>query len=382
MASPSETTSDVTGRLVSLDAYRGIVMFVLAASGFGFAKTAANAPHSEFLQYLEFHTTHPEWSSQFYLVGFSLWDMIQPAFMFMVGVSMPYSYTKRAERGDSFLQRSMHAWARALILVLLGVFLQSNWKSETNWIFTNVLSQMGLGYGFLFLLVGRSFRFQAICGGVVLLLYWILMCVFPLGDAGIAARFVDGTSMPQQVDFLFLDLFPRSEPFDGSPYATLNFVPSFVTMLLGVICGQLLMDGDTSASVKLKRLLMGGIACLGAGVAMSLVGCPIVKKLWTPSWTLFSGAYVVWMLAALYWIIDVKGWRGWSFPFIVVGLNPITMYFMGQTMKPWVRKTLNTHLPEFLFTGSYSPIVEACLVVGVFWLILFWMYRQRTFVRI
>jgi predicted acyltransferase len=382
METNQQQAATASQRLVSLDAYRGIVMFVLAGTGFGLAQAAEKMPLNGFMQFLKFHTTHPDWNSQVGIVGFSLWDMIQPAFMFIVGVSLPYSNAKRVQRGDAFGKRLGHVLIRAATLVLLGVFLSSLWKSETNWIFTNVLCQIGLGYGFLFLLAGRSFRLQAVIGVSLLLLYWILLLIFPLDAASGTAHFSNGSSMPQQVDIWFLNLFPRSKVFIGNAYATLNFVPSLVTMLLGLMSGQLLMNEQISADKKVRRLLAGGLFCLVLGVTWSFLGCPIVKKLWTPSWTLFSGAFVIWLLALLYLIVDIRGWKRWTFPFVVVGMNPITMYFMSMTMRPWVRDALKRHLPDALFAHPFGSVVEACLVLLVFWLIVYWMYRKRVFIRI
>ncbi|MDF1815883.1 MAG: hypothetical protein P1V20_27030 [Verrucomicrobiales bacterium] len=359
-------------------------MFCLAGAGFGFAKVAGHYPDSSVLQFLKFSTTHPQWSSQFQVLGFSLWDMIQPAFMFMVGVSMPYSYGKREVLGDSYKFRLKHAWIRALILVLLGVFLHSMRKPETNWLFTNVLSQIGLGYGFLFFLVSKSFRTHLLAGLSVLFGYFMLMAIFPTGlEGGIKAHFENGNSFPQKFDLWFLNLFPRPKPFPGHVYATLNFIPAFVTMLMGLVCGQLLQNDDFTEKQKLQRLFSGGLVCLVAGLTFGLI-CPIVKKLWTPSWTLFSGAYVIWLLAILYWVIDVKGWKKWTKFFVVVGVNSIAAYFMGVLMKNWTRGIFTTHLPQgfWEWTGHWRPFVESVLVVMFFWLALYWMYRNRVFVRV
>ncbi len=377
------TPSPTSPRLLSLDVYRGIVMFCLFAGGFGLAQVAKDYPDSSAMQWLAFNTTHPQWSSQFEVIGFSLWDMIQPAFMFMVGVSMPYSYAKRQQLGDSYGKRLGHAWGRAVVLVLLGVLLQSMRKPETNWLFTNVLSQIGLGYGFLFFLVGKKFRVQLFVGATILVAYWAAMITFPSGLAGgWKTHFEDGSSFPQRFDLWFLNLFPRADEFTGHAYSTLNFVPAMVTMLMGLSCGQLLKDDTLSERAKLRRLILGGAICLTLGVATSPV-CPIVKKLWTPSWTLFSGAYVMGLLALLYWLIDVKGWRwGWTFFFVVVGTNSIAAYFMGQLMKPWARSLLETHLPDAWFSGTWGPFWQSTLVAMLFWAILAWMYRNRIFIRI
>lgn len=376
------------GRLLSLDTYRGLVMFFLAANGFGVAAAAKRAGETApgWLKTLAFHNSHPEWISQFHLVGVSLWDLIQPSFMFIVGVSMPWSYAKRAQLGHSRARRARHAWGRALLLVALGVLLTSQRQPETNWMFTNVLCQIGLGYGLLFFLVGRPLRIQALAGAAVLALTWLAMVSHPApeGAAGFAAHFQQGTNAIEAFDRWFLNLFPRSKPFEGNPggYGTLNFAPAFVTMLMGAMCGQYLREKAPAGGAKVKRLALAGLACLILGVALGATVCPIVKRIWTPSWVLFSGAYCIWLLALLHGIVDLKGWKTWTFPFVVVGLNPITAYVMSMTLKGWVGDNLRTHLPDAWFSGGAGPVVEASLVMAVFWLILWWMYRHQIFIRL
>jgi len=230
--------------------------------------------------------------------------------------------------------------------------------------------------------VGRDARLQIVAGSLVLAGYWLAMIVFPRGLDGLAAHFQPMATMPQQFDLWFLNLFPREKPFEGHAYATLNFVPSIVTMLMGLMCGQVLRRNDLAAGAKLRRMGIAAAACLIVSIVAGATICPVVKKLWTPSWVLFSGAYVMSALAAAYWIIDVKKWNRWVFPFVVVGLNPLTMYLLGMICKGWFRKNLHTHLPGFLFEPPHGPIVEACLIVTLFWLILLWMYRNRIFLRL
>lgn len=376
------------GRLHSLDTYRGLVMFFLMAGGFGIAAATRKMGDETpgWLETLSFHVTHPEWISHFYGAGFSFWDMIQPSFMFIVGVSMPWSYGKRTELGHSFAQRAGHAWSRVLILVLLGVFLQSLNRPETNWTFVNVLSQIGLGYGFLFFLVGKSFRLQTVVALVVLSGYWLLFVLHPApdGTTGWAAHFQKETNFAEHFDRWFLNLFPRAEPFESSSggYSTLNFVPSFVTMLFGLMCGQWLRRGDATGPAKCRRLLLAGAVCLALGLLLGYTVCPIVKRIWTPSWTLFSGAWCIWLLAFLYWFVDLAGYRRWTLPFVIVGLNPITAYFLSIATKSWMGKQVETHLPDAWFAGAVGPVVTASLVTLAFWLILWWMYRNRVFIRI
>ncbi len=370
----------VSKRLYSLDAYRGFVMFILASSGFGIVQ-ASKQPGGEFLEPYVFYVSHPHWISQFNTFGVSPWDMIQPAFMFMVGVSMPFSYTKREKRGDSYLRRLGHAWWRAFLLVLLCIFLRSNGREQTNWTFIDVVGQIGLGYGFLFFMVGRKFITQVIVGVIVL-----------AATIGAFYQFAPGPdpwafndNVFSEWNRWFLNLFPRPEPFVNNPggYSTFNFIPSFVTMLLGVMCGQLLINENVSPWNKVFRLLVGGAVCLGLGLLLSESGMvPIIKKIWTPSWVLFSGAYVIWALVVFYLIIDVIGFRFWAFPLVVVGLNPLTIYTMEHLIRGWTIKLFHTHLPDVWFEGWQGQIVQYTMVAVFFWLILFWMYRRKIFIRL
>jgi predicted acyltransferase len=110
--------------------------------------------------------------------------------------------------------------------------------------------------------------------------------------------------------------------------------------------------------------------------------CPIVKRIWTPSWALFSGGLVVWFLAAFYWLIDVVGYKRWAQFLIVVGMNSIAIYLMSQLLRPWVTGVLKTHLGANLFSGNFGPVVRDSLTLLVFWLICWWMYRRKIFLRI
>src|SRR5215213_6570529 len=233
-------------RLVSLDAFRGLVMLAMASDGLRIAQVARSFPSSPTWQFLAYHFDHVPW------VGCAVWDMIQPSFMFMVGTSMAFSYAGRAARGDSYGKMFRHAVVRALVLVLLGIFLRSRSTSETNFTFEDVLTQIGLGYVFLFLLWGRSFRVQLLAAVVILAAYWALFFFWPLPPAdydwqavgvpadwphltGNSAHWDKNANPGHYFDQWFLNLFPRSNPwvFNGGGYLTLSFIPSLATMLFG-----------------------------------------------------------------------------------------------------------------------------------------------------
>lgn len=403
--------SDMPKRLVSLDAYRGLIMATLAGGGLGLMHTAKRMGYGpddqvdtmvgHVWQSLAFHTSHPDWISHFYVIGFSYWDLIQPAFMFMVGMAMPFSFARRRAEGNSTRSVWGHAIKRAVILVLLGVFLMSKTATETNWVFINVLSQIGLGYLLVMLLLGRGIRTQLAVGAIVLVAYWLVFILYPgppkdfdLASAGTSAQWIDHGSFAHFIkhanvawafDVWFLNLFPHSEPLvyysSAGGYTTLNFIPSAVTMLMGVMAGQLAI-GPRPDRQKVRLLLISGGVCMLLALAAGYTVCPIVKRIWTPSWTLFSGAWVLWMLAAFYWVIEVRGVKAWTFPLVVVGMNSIPIFLMASLLRPWITGTLKIHFGQTIFDGNYGPTIQSTLIFLVFWLICFWLYRQKIFIRI
>lgn len=398
--SAAKVEARTTTRLWSLDAYRGLIMLTLAANGFGLAAVASKFPDSSFWKFIHFQFEHPDWLSHvpWTGIGCSYWDLIQPSFMFMVGVAMPFSYARRTEAGESFWLQARHAAIRSVVLILMGVFLSSAWSQQTNWTLVNVLTQIGLGYFFVFCLLRCPAWGQILVGALLLVAYWWYFIQFSVeGASGYADHFLKHTNAAAHFDAWLLNLFPRPEPFtqNSGGYATLNFVPSMGTMLLGVMAGQLLR-GPQPANRKLWTLVIGGAVCMAVGLAAGYTVCPIVKRIWTPSWTLFSGAYTLWILAAFYWFADVRGHQRWTFPLVIFGTNSLLVYVMGQLLRGWTGDQIKIHfgrlpwpfsatsetLREYLTSGIYGPILQSLAVTLVFWLICLWLYRQRVFLRV
>ncbi|QDU98228.1 hypothetical protein Pla8534_60890 [Lignipirellula cremea] len=400
-------------RLQSLDAYRGLIMITLAFGGFGLAKTAKNFhelyPEASYWESIQYQFSHAEW------VGCSYWDLIQPSFMFMVGVSLAWSFGKRRDQGDSYPRMLLHAAARSLILVGLSIFLMSQWSSATDWEFTNVLGQIGLGYFFLFLLWGWPFRVQAIALGVILLSTWIAFEAYPgagidpqqgAPEVGVKAEWAQehlqgvrpawhkNANIAHAIDRTFLNWFPREKPwlFSRGGYATISFWPSLATMLLGLMAGELLRS-NRPEKTKLLLLLAAGAAGLLLGYLLNLSGiCPMVKRIWTPSWAFFSTGWCLLILGALYGIVDILGFRRWTFPLVVVGANSILIYCMSISLKPYTEKQIRTHLGQDVFSlygwpstetaAAISPMVESIAVGLAFWLVCYYCYRHKIFIRI
>jgi len=387
------------GRICSVDAYRGFVMLAMASGGAaaltGLAESGDSAS-SLLLQVLSQQLDHALWR------GCTFWDLIQPSFMFLVGVAMPFSYAHRRGRGDSWLRLFGHALLRSLILVGLAVFLASNGRRHTDYSFVNVLGQIGLGYTFVFLLLGRRPPVQLAAAVAILVGYWLLFALYPLPGPDFPARNL-GTNESQiamrgffahwnknlnpaaAFDRWFLNLFPHSPDhpfeFNAGGYATLNFVPSIATMLFGVLAGELLRS-NRGQLAKARILLLAGAACWVLGQILDAYVCPSVKRIWTPSWVVASTAWTCWMLGAFYAVIDVAGYRRWSSPLVVVGMNSIAIYLMSQLMKPFVYASLRTHFGWDLYSGPYGHLIQSLSTLLVFWLICLWLYRQKFFIRI
>jgi predicted acyltransferase len=383
-------------RLVSLDAYRGLVMLAMASGGLALGQAARLHPGSALWESLKFHTDHVAWR------GCSFWDLIQPSFMFIVGVAMPFSYANREALGANRTEQFRHALVRSLVLVLLGVFLASAWSKQTNWAFTNVLAQIGLGYPFVFLLLGRPVRVQVAAVVAILVGYWLLFALYPLpgtdfsykewgaspdanGLNGFLAHWSKNANAAAAFDRWFLNLFPHSVGesfrFSEGGYATLNFVPSMATMLFGVLAGELLRS-RSSPLRKVATLVVASLAGLAIGVVLDNTICPVVKRIWTPSWAVYSTGWTCLLLALFYGLIDVAGFKRWAIPMVVVGVNSIAFYMMAQLMKPFVAGQLQIHFGQDIFKGEYGLTLKAASVLLVFWLVAYGMYRQKIYVRI
>jgi predicted acyltransferase len=297
-----------------------------------------------------------------------------------------------------------HTLWRSFLLIALGIFLRSIGRVQTNFTFEDTLTQIGLGYPFLFLLGLRSAKWQWSALALILIGYWAAFALYPLPGAdfdwtavgvkpdwphhlqGFAAHWDKNSNAAWAFDRWFLNLFPREKPFlsNGGGYATLSFIPTLGTMILGLIAGGWLKSNLTSRE-KILRFCIAGVAGLAIGLALHLLGvCPIVKRIWTPSWTLFSGGWCFLFLAAFYVLVEVRKLHGWFFPLTVIGMNSIAAYCIAHLFDRFIGKALDTNLgPSFFgLFGDYAPFVHGAMVLLILWLILFWMYRRKLFLKI
>ncbi len=395
---PAPSVTAAPPRNLAVDAYRGFVMLLMMAEVLQFSRVYRAFPGSAFWSFLSYHQSHVAWA------GCSLHDTIQPGFSFLVGVALPYSIASRLARGGKFGSMFLHALWRSLLLAALGIFLRSLSGPITYFTFEDTLTQIGLGYPVLFLLGFKPPKWQGIALGVILVGYWLAWALYPVPGAGFdyasvgvpatwqhhytgfAAHWNKNANVGNAFDQWFLNLFPRVKPFvfNGGGYLTLSFIPTLGTMILGLFAGQWLRAA--SPRIPMRRLLVAGAIGIGAGLLLHFTGiCPVVKRIWTPAWTLFSGGLCFLFLAAFSWIVDVKGYRKWAFPLLVVGMNSIAAYLIAHLWERFIEDTFRIHLGARFFqvlgTGL-EPLLRGAAVLLVYWLVLFWMYRRKLFLKV
>jgi predicted acyltransferase len=359
-------------RLRSLDALRGFDMFWIMG-GEGIVLAAAKLTGWSGLVWFSKQLEHPEWH------GFTLYDLIFPLFLFLAGVSMPFSFEKRLERGESRAQLYRHVIVRGLLLVLLGMIynglLQFNWDTMR---YPSVLGRIGLAY-LLAAIIVLNFKARGQILWVVGLLvgYWAALRFIPVPGFG-AHDLAPGHTLTDWID---RQLIPgRLYQGDRDPEGLLATIPAIGTALLGALTGQFLKVDRYSGYVKTAAMAAAGVLCIALAQLWN-VEFPINKNLWTSSFVLQCAGLSLLLLALFYLMIDVWQLRAWAFPFVVIGSNSIFIYMADGFVD-------FEHTTNFFFggllrgTGAYHALLLAIAVVAVKWLLLYVMYKKRIFLRV
>lgn len=371
-------------------------MFLIGLRLMELDDVAVHFPDSALWQFIGFHSSHIPW------VGCSLNDIIHPSFAFLTGASLVFSVTGRSAKGQSHREMTLHALRRSIVLIFLGIFLRSQDRSMTNWTFDETLTQTGLGYMAVYALAFCRPKTRWIWFTVILVSHWLIYALYPIFPphphpmlfnvpagwnhdfTGFFAHWNHNHNAGWVFDRWLLNLFPRSRSYYGylGGYASLNFITTIGTMILGLTAGSWLKQADQ----KTKRLLIAGVSCLTASLLLHFGGiCPIVKRLWTPAWVFLSGGISFLILAALYEIVDVRQWRRWTFPFMVIGMNSLAFYVMRHTLELWLASTLMLHFGREtfeVFGEDLRPVMTGGISLFILWLIVWWMYRRKLFLRL
>jgi heparan-alpha-glucosaminide N-acetyltransferase len=399
-AVPASDRASSQARLASVDALRGIVMLLLFAEALQVCAVAAALPGSAFWSFLCQQQSHAEWA------GWHLQDLGQPTFTFLVGLSMMLSIPRRRARGDSNRALMVHAVSRAAIFIVLGVIVLSVHPRTILWKFEDTLTQIGLGYAFVFALALAGPRWWRSALVVILLGVWLAFASYPVagpdydfsavgvtpqwlqqyGFTGWQSHWQKNANIAFAFDARFLPLFPGNEGyFAPKGLTTLNFVPTMATMILGLSAGCVLTRAGP-AGPRLRALLVNGAACVLGGVALDATGlCPMVKSLWTPSWVLFSAGVCFVLVAASHWLVEVKGYRRATYAMMVVGANPLAAYLLFHLYRAFswgALRRLFGDAPFALFGPGYQPLLYGLSVMALLWLSVYALHRMGWHLRI
>ena len=398
-AKTAAPTPKLADRLMSLDAYRGFIMLMMVSGGLGTA--ALYRSHDPQWFWLADQLEHRLWE------GCTFWDLIQPSFMFMVGVAMPFAFAKRRERGESWLRQFAHVVKRSLLLILIGMLLDSFGRTAVTVQFIRVLQQIAIGYFLAFFVLSFNWRIQAAAAVLLLGLHTALFVGYggrphvdvPDGAAAVAGPlatayyvhsgdpFERGYNFGYQLDLRMHEPFveagyPTVLPPSTGGYATLNALSATATILFGVLAGNLLRS-NLRPGRKALILALAGVGGLALGWALT-AWIPMVKRVWTASFAIYAAGWTCLMMLGFYAVIDIFRFRRWAFPFVVVGVNSIAIYVSAGILNGTIRNLLMPFLtvPVLRPNPLWGPVVLAVLVVAVQWCLCYWLYRHRVFFKV
>jgi predicted acyltransferase len=357
-------------RLISLDFFRGFTMFLLIAE-WTILFNAMTDPSLEgtFLHFIGEQFHHHPWH------GLRFWDLVQPYFMFIVGVAIPFSVAKRTSLGDSPTIIRNHAIRRAVILLMLGWALYCISPGYITFRFQNVLAQLSVTYIVAFFLMKKSWKTQFVISIAILVAVEILYRAFPV--AGFDQPFTPDKNFGAWFDLLV------SGELSGGHWVSFNAIPTIAHTIWGVMAGQLMMS-NKNAMEKLKILIVFGVIGVVAGFALDYV-TPIIKRISTSSFVIYSGGWTVLTLAFSYWLIDIKNLQKWTKFMIIVGMNPLFIYVFAHVGGADLVQSVVSPFTNGLFSwmgNLTADIITGFVVWFCLWYITYWMYKRKIFIKI
>jgi predicted acyltransferase len=373
-----------SGRLLALDLFRGATIAGMIL---------VNNPGDEQTAY--WPLKHANWN------GWTPTDLVFPFFLFIVGVSLAFSFSSRLRHGETRAQLLSHVLRRGLILFALGVFL-NGFPDQYHlgiWRFYGVLQRIAICYVISAVLVLWSDRRGWIVTIVTCLVgYWILMRFVPVPGFGVPTHDIPLLDPDRNLAAWLDRTIPFGHLYEGThdPEGVLSTIPAIATSLLGVLTGEWLRS-ERSARAKALGLAIFGVAGLAVGKFFD-IWFPINKKLWTSSFVIFTAGMALVCLALCYWVLDVKRWRaGWAMPFRVFGMNAIAAYVFAEIISHWIEHmyihlangrslTWQEMIYQRVFAGLVSPpnlsLIYALVYVLICWLAMWMLYRKGIFLKI
>jgi predicted acyltransferase len=362
----------IIGRIISVDFFRGITMFLLIGEGTFLYGHMSLIKGSSIMQFIGTQLHHQKWN------GLHFWDLIQPFFMFIVGVAIPFAVANRMKKGDSDKAILHHALKRSFLLLFFGWALYCIQPGEIGFRFQNVLAQLSVTYLIAFLIMRKSFSFQLIFTLIILLLTDLAYRFFPV--EGFNHPWVAYENLGSWVN-------NKIEGVDkANIWASLNAIPTTAHTVWGVLCGQLLMSSQSERR-KIQLLVVAGLMGLLLGYSLDFLNItPIIKKIATSSFVFVSGGWTILALCFSYWLIDVKKLftKGSKF-FIIVGMNSIFIYLFYEVGGVILVSKIFAPFAKLIFSwgGDLSVKIMTSLAVWAsLWYICYWLYKNRLFIKI
>jgi heparan-alpha-glucosaminide N-acetyltransferase len=363
-----------SNRLASIDAYRGFTMLAMASAGLSLTPLL----ESHELGWLAHQLDHETWE------GCTAWDLIQPSFMFLVGVAMPFSFSRRQKQGASWKQQFSHALSRCFLLALIGMFLDSYDQQIITVQFIRVLQQIALAYLLVFLVLHLSISMQLAVLIGILFLHPALYVLYAQSQ-GMENAWPPGNNLGTKIDQSLnvpwlLSYHVNFIPVSTGHYATLNALSSSATILSGVLVGRLLR-AQTSPLSKIILLAGLGMGCLYLGLELTRF-VPMVKRLWTSSFAVYAGGWTLILMGGFYAIVDGLKFQKWAVPLVVVGMNSIAIYVFSGLAGSNIKRAIEPFLHLFDFPREIALFSLALAALGVKWLFCYWLYRHKIFMRV
>lgn len=367
----NQTGTAGSERINSIDFFRGLTMFLLAGESTHIYDHFLKINYG-ILQVLGTQFNHHQWH------GMHFWDLIQPFFMFIVGVSIPFAVAKREKRGDSDRSVTLHAVKRSFLLLFFGWALYCINSGKIVWQFQNVLAQLSVTYLVAFLIRNKSYSFQILFTLILLLIIDLAYRFFP----------VEGFNQPwTNFENLGNWVNNKIEGVDkASEWATLNVVSTTAHTVWGVLCGRIMMSAR-SVPLKIRTLLIAGILALVIGYSLDFLNItPIIKKIATTSFVFASGGWTILALCICYWLIDVKRLFATGMNmFRIMGMNCIFIYIFFHIGGSRLLQTIFIPFTKAFFSWAgilTVNIMTSLIVWAALWYICYWLFKNRIFIKI
>ncbi|MDY3979603.1 MAG: DUF5009 domain-containing protein [Tidjanibacter sp.] len=365
----------ITGRLDSIDALRGFDMFFITG-GAALIRSLAKVWPTEFMQGAAGQMTHMAWN------GFAFYDMIFPLFLFITGISFPFSCRKNRANNLTDGHIVGKIVVRTLKLIALGLVFNGFLRLDFGTMrYVSVLGRIGIAWGIAAIIYVNSSR-RAIKWYVtaILVVYGLLnlFMVAPDAPTGTSPLSIEG-SIVGYIDRMWLPGRLLDGNFD--PMGILSTLPAVATALLGMVAGEVVGDERRSPQKRAVSLVIGGVGLTVVGLLIGLI-IPINKPLWSSSYVCFTAGLSALMFALFYWLIDIKGYKRWSLYFRVIGLNSITIYMVQKVVD--IGKTRDFLFGGIagLFTAQWANVVLAVGYLAVCYMFLKFLYRKKIFLKV